>query len=95
MLTKGCGVFEAAAAEGLPAIAATTIKTMIADPRFPDFFLAMSLPLAADLHVREVDPSETTLRGANEGCVPLQGEGTARFTRSGDQRRAQHVVKSG
>ena len=46
MLTKGCGVFEAAAAEGLPAIAATTIKTMIADPRFPDFFLAMSLSLS-------------------------------------------------
>jgi hypothetical protein len=37
-------VFAAAAVEGLPAIAATTIKTMIADPRFPDVFLAMSLP---------------------------------------------------
>jgi len=36
----------AAAVDGLPAIAATTIKTMIADPRFPDFFLAMSLSLS-------------------------------------------------
>ena len=44
--TKGCDVVEAAAVEGLPAIAATTIKTMIADPRFPDFFLAMSLSLS-------------------------------------------------
>ena len=43
-LTKGRGADEAAAVEGLPAIAATTIKTMIADPRFPDF-LAMSLSL--------------------------------------------------
>jgi hypothetical protein len=46
-LTKGCGFAVAAAAvDGLPAIAATTIKTMIADPRFPDFFLAMSLSLS-------------------------------------------------
>ena len=44
-LTKGRGDVEAAAVEGLPAIAATTIKTMIADPRFPDF-LAMSLSLS-------------------------------------------------
>ena len=49
MLTKGCGVFEAAAAEGLPAIAATTIRTMIADPRFPDVFLAMSLSLSPQI----------------------------------------------
>ena len=49
MLTKGCGVFEAAAAEGLPAIAATTIKTMIADPRFPDVFLAMSPSLSPQI----------------------------------------------
>jgi hypothetical protein len=48
-LTKGCGVFEAAAAEGLPAIAATTIKTMIAEPRFPDVFLAMSLSLSPQI----------------------------------------------
>ena len=44
-LTKGRGDVEAAAVEGLPAIAATTIKPMIADPRFPDF-LAMSLSLS-------------------------------------------------
>jgi hypothetical protein len=48
-LTKGCGVVEAAAVEGLPAIAATTIKTMIADPRFPDVFLAMSLSLSPQI----------------------------------------------
>ena len=43
-MTTGCGFAEAAAAvDGLPAIAATTIKTMIADPRFPVFFLAMCL----------------------------------------------------
>ena len=36
----------AAAVDGLPAIAATTIKTMIADPRFPVFFLAISLSLS-------------------------------------------------
>jgi hypothetical protein len=47
LMTTGCGFAEAAAAvDGLPAIAATTIKTMIADPRFPDFFLAMSLSLS-------------------------------------------------
>src|SRR6266540_1392967 len=48
-LTKGCGVVEAAAVEGLPAIAATTIKTMIADPRFPDVFLAMSPSLSPQI----------------------------------------------
>jgi len=47
LTTTGCGFAEAAAAvDGLPAIAATTIKTMIADPRFPDFRLAMSLSLS-------------------------------------------------
>jgi hypothetical protein len=46
MLTKGRGDVEAAAVEGPPAIAATTIKTMIAEPRFPDF-LAMFLPSRA------------------------------------------------
>jgi hypothetical protein len=49
-LTKGCGVVvEAAAVEGLPAIAATTISTMIAEPRFPDVFLAMSLSLSPQI----------------------------------------------
>jgi hypothetical protein len=47
-MTEGCDVAEAAAAvEGLPAIAATTIRTMIADPRFPDVLLAILFPLAA------------------------------------------------
>ena len=46
-LTKGCDFAGAAVAvDGLPAIAATTIKTMIAEPRFPDVFLAMSLSLS-------------------------------------------------
>ena len=45
-LTTGRGDVEAAAVEGLPAIAATTIKTMIADPRFPDLFLTMSSSLS-------------------------------------------------
>src|SRR6266508_6479651 len=48
-LTECCGVVEAAAVEGLPAIAATTIKTMIADPRFPDVFLAMSPSLSPQI----------------------------------------------
>jgi hypothetical protein len=51
-LTRGCGVVEAAAVEGLPAIAATTIKTMIADPRFPDVFLAMSFSLSPHISTR-------------------------------------------
>jgi hypothetical protein len=36
----------AVAVDELPAIAATTVKTTIADPRFPDLFLAMSLSLS-------------------------------------------------
>jgi hypothetical protein len=53
-LTKGGAVVEAAAVEGLPAIAATTIKTMIADPRFPDVFLAMSFSLSPHVSSRAV-----------------------------------------
>src|SRR6266550_3399506 len=46
-LTRGCDFpLAAAAVDGLPAIAATTIKTMIADVRLPVFFLAMSLSLS-------------------------------------------------
>jgi hypothetical protein len=48
-LTKGCDVFATAAVEGLAAIAPTIIKTMIADPRFPDVFLAMSLSLSPQI----------------------------------------------
>ena len=48
-LTKGRGDVEAAAVEGLAAIAPTIIKTMIADPRFPDVFLAMSLSLSPQI----------------------------------------------
>jgi len=36
----------AVAVDGLPAIAAATIKTTIADPRFPEFLLAISLSLS-------------------------------------------------
>jgi hypothetical protein len=49
VLTSGRGDVEAAAVEGLPAIAATTIKTMIADPRFPDLFLAISSSLSPQI----------------------------------------------
>ena len=50
-------------------------------------------PLAAYLHVSGVGPSESTLRGTKARCVPLQGEGTARFTRSRDEPRARHAVQ--
>src|SRR6266550_6444100 len=86
-LTNGRGVGEAAAVDGLPAIAATTIKTMIADPRFPDVFLAMSPSLSPQISTYVEWSFETTLRRAKGGCVPLQGEGTTRFPRSGAQRR--------
>ncbi len=86
-LIRGFGVVEAAAVEGLPAIAATTIKTMIADPRFPDVFLAMSFSLSPHISTcSEVGPFESTLRGSKRRCVPLQGEETTRITRSRDQR---------
>jgi len=42
----------AAAVEGLPAIAATTIRTMIAVPRFPIFFLAISFSLSRQVVMR-------------------------------------------
>jgi hypothetical protein len=45
--------------------------------------------------VSGVSPSESTLRRAKARCVPLQGEGTARFTRSRDERQARHAVKPG
>ena len=45
--TKVAEAQATAAVDGLPAIAATTIKTMIADPRFPVFFL-IPIPLAAE-----------------------------------------------
>ena len=66
-LTKGRGVAEAAAVDGLPAMAATTIKTMIADPRFPDVFLAMSSSLSPQISTyREVSPSPDHSAGGKE-----------------------------
>jgi hypothetical protein len=50
-LTDGRDV-AAAAVEGLPAIAATTIRTMIAVPRFPIFFLAISFSLSRQVVMR-------------------------------------------
>lgn len=58
--TTGAGVltlaggrdFAAAAVEGLPAIAATTIRTMIAVPRFPIFFFAISSSLSRQVAMR-------------------------------------------
>ena len=95
-LTKGRGVAEAAAVDGLPAIAATAIKTMIADPRFPDVFLAMSSSLSPQISTyREVSPLETTLLGGKSRSVPLQGEGTAQFTLSRDQWRARQPLQIG
>lgn len=49
-LAVGRGV--AAAVDGLPAIAATTIRTMIAEPRFPIFFLAISSSLSRQVVMR-------------------------------------------
>jgi hypothetical protein len=85
------------AVAGLPAIAATTIKTMIADPRFPHVFLAMSFSLSPHISTRncnEVRAFESTLRPVNSRCVPLQGEDTAQFTRSRDLGRLLPVPKS-
>jgi hypothetical protein len=50
-LAVGRGV-AAAAVDGLPAIAATTIRTMIAVPRFPIFFLAISSSLSRQVVMR-------------------------------------------
>jgi hypothetical protein len=49
-LAVGRGVV--AAVDGLPAIAATTIRTMIAEPRFPIFFLAISSSLSRQVVMR-------------------------------------------
>jgi hypothetical protein len=51
MLSDGRDV-AAAAVEGLPAIAATTIRTMIAEPRFPVFFLAIASSLSRQVAMR-------------------------------------------
>ena len=51
MLSDGRDV-AAAAVEGLPAIAATTIRTMIAVPRFSIFFLAISSSLSRQVVMR-------------------------------------------